>query len=90
MTRMSLSLYVAGDDADVRELVSVVQGHLNRSALADQYLLEVVDVLSTPERALEQDVFATPTLVRHSPLPMVKLIGDFRQVEQLISLIQSE
>ncbi len=37
-------------------------------------ILEVIDVLSMPEKALENEVFATPMLVRKLPEPIKKLL----------------
>lgn len=47
--------------------------------LVDEYFgekghLEVVDVLSMPEKALQNDIFATPMLMRSLPEPIMKLL----------------
>lgn len=44
--------------------------------LAGQYDLEIVDVLESPEAAESDRVIATPTLVRHRPEPVRRLVGD--------------
>lgn len=38
--------------------------------------LEIVDVYQRPDLAAHDGVIAVPTLVRHSPLPVRRLIGD--------------
>lgn len=90
MENISLSLFVAGNDAESRELIDAVNRVLCQSSADDKYFLEVVDVLDSPEKALERDIFATPTLVRNFPLPVVKLIGDVRRSTQLMGLLQFE
>lgn len=46
------------------------------AALGRPGRMEVVDVASEPERALEAGVNLVPTLVRLAPVPARKLIGD--------------
>jgi circadian clock protein KaiB len=43
--------------------------------------LEVVDVLKDPGRALEEGVLVSPTLVRLSPLPVVRIVGSLNDRE---------
>lgn len=38
--------------------------------------IEVIDVLATPERAEQEKVIATPTVMRLSPPPSRRVIGD--------------
>jgi len=44
--------------------------------LAEQADIEVVDVLTSPERAESEKVIATPTVLRLSPAPARRVIGD--------------
>lgn len=43
--------------------------------LKGNYELEVVDVYQQPELTRENQIVATPTLVKHFPLPMRRFIG---------------
>ena len=59
-------LYVAGD------AVNSVQARANLHALCDAYLpgqheIEVVDVFLEQDRALEDGIFMTPTLLKLAP-----------------------
>ena len=49
----------------------------------DDYHIEQVDVLLSPEIAWEQGVTATPMLVRLTPVPNIKLMGNLSDAEQL-------
>ena len=49
--------------------------------------LEVVDILENPEKSLEDNVIATPTVVRTIPPPKVKLIGDMSDAKSLKDLL---
>ncbi len=49
----------------------------------DLYHLTVVDVLEQPELAEAHRVIATPTLIRHTPEPIKRIIGDLSDLEAL-------
>jgi circadian clock protein KaiB len=72
---VSLRLYVAGTNVLSRRAQENL-GALLAETPAGAFELEVVDLLVEPERADEHRVLATPTLVRMSPPPVRKLIGD--------------
>ncbi len=70
-----LRLYVAGQTAHGRRAKN------NLEKIADQFLeglcdIEVIDILETPKLAFEESILVTPTLVRSSPPPTRKVIGD--------------
>ena len=44
--------------------------------LAGRYELAVIDVTTHPELAEDAQILATPTLLRLSPTPRVRIIGD--------------
>ena len=53
--------------------------------LSGRYDLEVIDVLIDPQRAVDEQIVAAPTLVKHLPLPMRRFIGDMSRTERLIA-----
>lgn len=59
-----------------------------REELGRSYHCEVVDVLERPDLAEEDRVFATPALVRRSPEPVRKLIGDLSDRELVLSSLR--
>lgn len=72
---MELRLYVAGTNllsARARDNLRAILEQAEPGA----YALEIVDLIADPERADEYRILATPTLVRMSPKPVRKLIGD--------------
>ncbi len=79
-----LRLYVTGltprSSRAVKTVRSVCEEHL-----AGQYDLEIIDVYQMPERISEDDVLAIPTLVKHKPSPVRKIIGDMSNRERLLS-----
>lgn len=67
-----LRLFVAGNSARSRHLIQEIKGLLQMHS-AD---LEVVDIYQQPELAEADHVVAAPTLLRISPLPARRLVGD--------------
>lgn len=92
MTRLShfkFRLYVAGD------ALNSVQARARLLALCQEKLperhdIEIVDVLTHPERALADSVFMTPMLVKLSPLPERRIVGTLSQTALVIQTLGLE
>jgi hypothetical protein len=54
-----------------------------------QVTFEVCDVGEHPERADEDSVFYTPTLVKRTPLPRTYVMGDMSNSTVLVDVLQS-
>jgi circadian clock protein KaiB len=52
--------------------------------LQGRYELEVVDIYQNPALAEEEQIIATPTLVKQLPLPLRRIIGDFSDREHVL------
>jgi len=78
-----LRLYVAGQSARtaaaLRNLKAICDEHL-----AGRYRIEVIDLLKQPQLARGDQIVAVPTLVRHLPPPMKKIIGDLSNEERVL------
>jgi circadian clock protein KaiB len=70
-----LRLYVAGANARSREALKRVF-QLCEGEQEGNYELEVIDVYQQPELARQDQIVATPTLVKFLPLPMRRYIGN--------------
>ena len=70
-----LRLYVAGATARSRQALKHVY-QLCEAELPGNYELEVIDVYQQPELARENQIVATPTLVKESPAPVRRFIGN--------------
>ncbi len=90
MSMLQLSLFVAGVNDEIRQQVAKLGQTMDVEVGSGNWILEVVDVLEEPERALQSDVFATPTLVRIVPLPVLKLLGGIAQSEKILAIIASD
>ncbi len=79
----SLRLYVAGQTpkslAAIRNLTVICETHL-----AGRYTIEIVDLRVNPQLAAGDQILALPTLVRHLPSPLVKIIGDLSNTDRVL------
>ena len=78
-----LRLYVAGQSARstaaLQNLEAICEQHL-----AGRYRIELIDLLRHPQLARGDQIVAVPTLVRHLPPPMKKIIGDLSNEERVL------
>ncbi|WP_370324689.1 circadian clock KaiB family protein [Euzebya sp.] len=83
---LRLTLYVAGRtpraDRTVDELQAVVADELDVAVT-----VSIVDVLERPDLAEESLILATPTLVRESPRPARRLIGDMTDTRSVLEAL---
>ena len=52
--------------------------------LANECDLEIIDVLEQPQVAEDQRILATPTLVKHLPPPLRRVIGDLSDRDKVL------
>ncbi len=72
---MKFCLYVAGDS----ENSMLARANLIRLCdenLPGSHVIEIIDVLVEPARALAAGVFVTPTLIKLVPAPVRRIIGN--------------
>jgi circadian clock protein KaiB len=77
-----LRLYVAGATARSRQALKRVY-QLCEAELPGKYKLEVIDVYQQPELARENQIVATPTLVKVFPTPVRRFIGNLLNITGL-------
>jgi circadian clock protein KaiB len=82
--RYFLRLYVAGANARSRQALRRVF-ELCEDAQKGNYELEVIDVYQQPELAREDQIVATPTLVRFLPAPVRRYIGNLSDTTGLFA-----
>ncbi len=78
-----LKLYVAGaTPKSLQALANLKQ--ICEDYLQGEYSIEVIDLLKTPRLARGDQIVAIPTLVRHLPPPLKKIIGDLSNREKVL------
>jgi circadian clock protein KaiB len=68
-------IYVVGERPSSRLAVANLRALCEASVPGD-YELEVVDVLHQPDRAEVAKIMATPTVIKLSPAPRRRVVGD--------------
>jgi len=81
--RLVLRLYVAGAASNS------VRAIANARAICDQHFagqhdLEIVDLLTSPRRALADGIVVTPTLIRLLPLPTQRVVGNLSDFPRVL------
>ena len=78
-----LRLYVAGytpkTKSALQNLNKICETHLS-----GRYQIEVIDLVQNPKLAAGDQILAVPTLVRHLPEPIKKIIGDLSNEERVL------
>ena len=82
-------LYVAGDTLNSTQAIANLAA-LCCLHLPDRHQVEVVDVLKFPERALEDKVFVTPTLLKLTPDPVRRIVGTLSATDVILSVLGLE
>jgi circadian clock protein KaiB len=80
----SFRLYVTGNAPNSERAIANLSA-MCRSHLADRHQIEVVDLLRDPERALTDGIFLTPTLVKLSPGPELRVVGSLSDVTPILA-----
>ena len=78
-----LRLYITGATPNSAKAVSNIKTICNQY-LQDRYDLKIIDVYQEPEVAKREQVIAIPMLVKLSPLPVKRLIGNLSDIEKVL------
>lgn len=82
--RYVLTLYITGVTPKSTRALNNIKA-LCEEHLAGRYELNVVDIYQQPERAVEEQIVAAPTLIKLLPLPLRKLVGDMSNEERVLA-----
>ena len=86
---LSLRLFVAGESPDsataIANLKSLFPSH--DSPLVE---IEIVDVQRDPARAARDEIMVTPTLLKLSPSPRCRILGNLKNREALLQMLGIE
>lgn len=80
---LRLRLYVAGNAPNSLRAIDNLNAICKEHFLA-AHELEIVDLLMEPSRALADGIVVTPTLLKLSPLPVQRLVGNLGDADQLL------
>lgn len=78
-----LRLYVTGMTPRSSKAISTVKA-ICEEHLQGRYSLEVIDIYQQPALAKDEQIIATPTLVKKLPTPLRRFIGDLSDKERVL------
>ncbi len=81
-----LRLYIAGQTPKSLTAFANLK-RICEEYLAGIYRIELVDLLITPALAKGDQIIAIPTLVRVSPKPVRKIIGDLSNSKRVVAML---
>jgi circadian clock protein KaiB len=78
-----LRLYVSGSTSKSALAIGNIK-RICEQHLKNRYDLEVIDIYQQPHLAREEQIVAVPTLIKRSPPPLRRLIGDMSNQEKVL------
>lgn len=83
MSKYVLKLYVAGSSSRTDRAIANLR-RICEEELGNRYELVIIDVLENPQLAEDDKILATPTLIKHLPPPLRRVIGDLSDKEKVL------
>ena len=84
-----LRLYVAGMTPQSLKAIETLK-RICRAHLPGRHEIEIIDIYQRPERAMEAQLVAAPTLIKELPPPIRKFIGDLSNEERILKGLNIE
>ena len=79
-------LYVTGDAPNSLQAIANLR-QICEKHLPDRHVIEIIDVLLDPKRALTEVIYMTPTLVTDSPYPGHRIVGTLSNTEPILQIL---
>ena len=83
MRKYTLRLYITGNTSRSQRAIANLFRICNEE-LADQYNVEIIDVLEQPQLAEDEKILVTPTLIKQLPPPLQRIIGDMSNLDTVL------
>jgi circadian clock protein KaiB len=81
-----LTLYISGTSPNslraINNITSICEKYIK-----GKYLLDIIDVYQEQLLAKDEQLIALPLLLKKSPEPQVKLIGDLSETKKVLKLL---
>ena len=84
MNKYVLKLYITGQTPRSERAIANLRG-ICEAEFAGRYELTIVDVLERPQLAEDDKILATPTLIKVSPPPARRVIGDLMDTDRVLN-----
>jgi circadian clock protein KaiB len=83
MTQYLLRLYITGNSTRSQRAIANLY-RICREELYNQYRVEIIDVLEEPQKAEDEKILVTPTLIKQLPPPLQRIIGDMSNTDRVL------
>lgn len=87
MARITLQLFIIGNSLISRRAIKNIKTICSMGKLRGRCELEVIDLLEDQERAEQENILATPLLIRKAPLPQRRIIGDLSNKKKVLTTL---
>ena len=88
-TSYKLKMFVTGASPNSAKAISNIKD-ICETHLTGMYDLEIIDIYQEPLIAQKEQVIALPMLVKSSPLPFKRLIGDMSDTKKVLRALGLE
>lgn len=83
MDKYRLKLFLTGRTPRSQQAIDNLRALLE-DEFAEQYELEVIDVVEQPQLAEDDKILATPAVIRDLPEPVRRVVGDLSDRDQVL------
>lgn len=83
-----LRLFIASNNARAEQTLSNIH-QLLEEGLTSPYTLKVIDIAKNPEQAVANQIVITPTLIRVSPKPVRRIVGQLNDISRVLNIISN-
>ncbi|MBE9047063.1 circadian clock KaiB family protein [Pleurocapsales cyanobacterium LEGE 10410] len=81
-----LRLFISSNNISSEHTLSKIH-QLLEQGLTSPYTLKVIDIAKHPEQAAIHQVIVTPTLIRISPQPIRRIVGQLNDIQRVLKII---
>jgi len=82
-SKYNLKLFVTGASPNSTRAISNIK-NICEKHLPGIYSLEIIDVYQQPLLAKDEQIIALPMLVKSTPMPLKRLIGDMSDTQKVL------
>src|SRR4051794_20392012 len=83
---LRLRLYVSGNAPNSRRAIANARA-ICAAHFASGHSLHIVDMLDDPDSALADGIVVSPTLLKLSPLPLARVVGDLSDTSRVLETL---
>jgi circadian clock protein KaiB len=84
--KIELRLYVSGCTPKSARAIADFQ-RLRQEHLPARCDVEIIDIYQQPERALQAQIVAVPTLIKSAPGPLRRLVGSLAETARVLEIL---